>query len=147
MPAQITVAYHDFYPNRLVLERIARQWEERLGVRTELAERDYADPSQVGIDASFVLRYPAFNHPYAFFDQCESVAPDPVLRDLLCGFAAGEPESGNAVVSHLRATAPVLRLFEVVGHWLAHPRVTGFRWPSDAVFDFTALRCSDESPS
>ena len=37
----------------------------------------------------------------------------------------------------------MLRLFEVIGNWLASPRIAGFTWPTDAVFDFTGLRRID----
>lgn len=140
LPSAIRIAYHDFYPNRQVLERLAGQWKQRLGISTELVERDYSDLSRDGVDASFVLRYSAFDHPYALFDQCATLMRDPAFDHLLQRFAADEPGSQAETELHLGTTLPVLRLFEVLGHWLANPRVTGFSWPSDSAFDFTRLR-------
>ena len=143
MPSRIRVCYNDFYPNREVLEKLSLQWHHRLGIRTELVERDYADLSRNDVDATFALRYSAFEHPYAFFDQCATLMSDPAFDRLLQSFAAGEQGSKNAIECQLRTTVPVLRLFEVIGHWLADPRVVGFRWPSDSRFDFTQLRRLD----
>jgi hypothetical protein len=69
-PPRLCISYHDFYPNRSVLERLSMQWRDRLGMDTELVERDYADWGEDEADGSFVLRYLPFNHPYAYFDQC-----------------------------------------------------------------------------
>jgi peptide/nickel transport system substrate-binding protein len=147
MPSRIRVCYNDFYPNREVLEKLSLQWHQRLGIRTELVERDYSDLSRDDVDAIFALRYAAFTHPYAFFDQCATLMSDPAFDRLLQRFAAGEQGSSDAIERHLHTTVPVLRLFEVIGHWLANPRVVGFRWPSDSAFDFTQLRCLDGCPS
>lgn len=143
MPSRIRVCYNDFYPNLEVLEKLCQQWRQRLGIRTELVERDYADTSRDDVDAVFALRYPAFKHPYAFFDQCATLMHDSRFDDLLHRFAAGQHESREAIEDRLRTTVPVLRLFEVIGHWLASRRVAGFRWPSDSTFDFTQLRRLD----
>jgi hypothetical protein len=143
IPSRLRISYNNFYPNRQVLEKLSIQWQERLGIRIELVERDYADLSRDEVDASFALRYSAFKHPYAFFDQCATLMSDPVFDGLVQRFGAGEQGSRYALVRHLRATAPILRLFEVIGHWLANRRVVGFSWPSDSVFDFTKLRLLD----
>ena len=143
MPSRIRVCYNDFYPNREVLEKLSLQWHQRLGIHTELVERDYADLSRDDVDATFALRYPAFKHPYAFFDQCATLMSDSAFDRLLHRFAAGQHGSRDAIEHHLHTTVPVLRLFEVIGHWLTNPRVVGFRWPSDSTFDFTQLRRLD----
>lgn len=140
MPSRIRICYNDFYPNREVLEELSLQWRQRLAIRTELVERNYADLSRDDVDAAFVLRYPAFNHPYAFFDQCATLMSDSTFDDLLYRYAAAEQGSLEIIEDRLRSTVPVLRLFEVIGHWLVNPRVVGFRWPSDSTFDFTQLR-------
>jgi peptide/nickel transport system substrate-binding protein len=143
LPSCIRISYHDFYPNRLVLQEIICQWRDRMGIKTELVERDYADFSRGDVDACFALRYSAFKHPFAFYAQCAALTQDLVLDRLLQRFAACEPGSFEVIRNHVDKTVPVLRLFEVIGHWLAGPRTTGFSWPTDAVFDFTSLRRND----
>ena len=88
----------------------------------------------------FVLRYLPFNHPHAYFEQCATLMSDPSFDRLLEQSATGDEEALNTMNQHVQATLPMLRLFEVIGNWLASPRVAGFTWPSDAVFDFTGLR-------
>lgn len=143
LPSRIRVCYNDFYPNREVLERLRMQWQQRLGIDTDLVERDYADLSCDDVDARFVLRFAAFNHPYSYFDQCATVMSDSAFDQLLQRFAAGKRGSQHAIEQCLDTTVPLLRLFEVIGHWLANPRVVGFRWPTDSTFDFTQLRRLD----
>jgi len=140
LPSCIKISYHDFYPNLLVLQELAYQWRDRLGIDTEFVVRDYADFSRDEVDACFALRYSAFKHPFAFYAQCTALTQDPVLDRLLQSFAACEPGSLEALRDRLDQTVPILRLFEVIGHWLSGPRVTGFSWPTDAAFDFTRLR-------
>jgi hypothetical protein len=144
---RVRIAYHDFPPNREVLEEVRGQWRVRLGVDTELVERDYADRSRAGVDASFVLGYAAFTHPYAEFDQCAGPLRDPEFDRLLQAFAAEAPGSRHALEHHIDTAVPVIRLFEVIGHWLASPRVEGFDWPTDSMFDFTGLRLVDRGQS
>ena len=139
LPRRIRISYHDFYPNRQVLEHVSIQWHERLGIRVELVERAYADWRDDDADASFVLRYLPFNHPYAYFDQCATLMADPEFDRLLERFAGGD-EVQDAMNHHVHEKLPMLRMFEVLGNWLASPHVTGFSWPTDAVFDFAALR-------
>ncbi|HTY28050.1 MAG TPA: hypothetical protein VMD51_07890 [Mycobacterium sp.] len=123
-----------------MLQELAYQWRDRLGIDTEFVVRDYADFSRDEVDACFALRYSAFKHPFAFYAQCTALTQDPVLDRLLQSFAACEPGSLEALRDRLDQTVPILRLFEVIGHWLSGPRVTGFSWPTDAAFDFTRLR-------
>jgi hypothetical protein len=143
IPSQLRIGYHDFYPNRLVLEELGLQWRNRLEMRVELVERDYADPREDDADGSFVLRYLPFNHPYAYFDQCATLMADPAFDGLVQRFAAGDEKSGDAMNHHVQKVLPMIRLFEVIGNWLANPHVTGFSWPTDAVFDFSGLRRID----
>ena len=142
-PSRLRISYHDFYPNRAVLEQVGLQWRERLGIRIEILERNYADWEEDDADASFVLRYLPFNHPHAYFDQCATLMADPAFDRLLQRFAAGDEETRHTMNHHVQETLPMLRLFEVIGNWLASPRVAGFTWPTDAVFDFTGLRRID----
>lgn len=143
IPSQLRISYHDFYPNRSVLEELSLQWRDRLGIRIELVERDYADWKEDDADASFVLRYLPFGHPYAYFDQCATLLAAKDFDRLLERFAAGDEESGAVMNRHVQSALPMLRLFEVIGNWLSSPDVSGFSWPSDAVFDFTRLRRLD----
>jgi len=143
IPPRLCISYHDFYPNRSVLERLSMQWRDRLGMDTELVERDYADWGEDEADGSFVLRYLPFNHPYAYFDQCATLLADTAFDRLLQRFAAGDEESRAAMNHHVQTTLPMIRVFEVMGNWLAAPRVAGFSWPTDAVFDFAGLRRVD----
>jgi hypothetical protein len=147
IPEHLRISYHDFLPNRPVLEALKRQWAERLGIHTELVERDYADQSRADVDASFVLGYAAFAHPYAEFDQCAGPLRDAEFDRLLRRFAAEAPGSRQALERRIETAVPVIRLFEVIGHWLVSPRVDGFVWPSDSVFDFTRLRLVDRGQS
>ena len=139
-PPRLRISYHDFYPNRAVLEQAALQWRERLGMDIELVERSYANWRDEDAEASFVLRYLPFNHPHAYFDQCATLMADPAFDRLLERFATGDEEVRDTMNDHVQEALPMLRLFEVIGHWLASPRVAGFTWPTDAVFDFNGLR-------
>jgi peptide/nickel transport system substrate-binding protein len=141
--SQLRISYHDFYPNRAVLEHVALQWRERLGMEIELVERAYEDWREEDADASFVLRYLPFNHAHAYFDQCAMLIRDPAFDRLLERFAAGDEEARHIMNYHVQEGLPMLRMFEVIGNWLAGPQVTGFSWPADAVFDFTGLRRID----
>ena len=147
IPSQLRISYHDFYPNRLVLEKLGVQWQQRLGIRTEFVERDYsdwdADWDHDNADGSFVLRYLPFDHPYAYFDQCATLLADEGFDRLVQNFAAGAEEAMVAMNHQVQSALPMIRVFEVIGNWLASPRVAGFSWPTDAVFDFTMLRCAD----
>jgi hypothetical protein len=143
IPSQLRISYHDFYPNRSVLEELSLQWWDRLGIRIELVERDYADWKEDDADASFVLRYLPFDHPYAYFDQCATLLADKDFDRLVQRFAAGDEESGAVMDRHVQSALPMIRVFEVIGNWLSSPDVSGFSWPSDAVFDFTRLRRLD----
>lgn len=142
-PSELRIGYHDFYPNREVLEQLSAQWQAQLGIHCELVERDYAvwQPAD-HTDGSFALRYLPFNHPYAHFDQCAALMTDPAFSKLMMRFAAGE-DTRDAMNTIVQETLPMIRLFEVIGNWLTNPRVTGFNWPTDAAFDFSALRCDD----
>jgi hypothetical protein len=119
------------------------QWRDRLGLDIELVERDYADWGEDEADGSFVLRYLPFNHPYAYFDQCATLMADPAFDMLVWQFAAGDEESLVAMNHRVQEELPMIRFFEVMGNWLANPRVVGFSWPTDAVFDFVGLRRVD----
>ena len=143
IPSRLRISYHDFYPNRQVLEHVSLQWQNRLGIRVDLVERAYADWREDDVDASFVLRYLPFNHPYAYFDQCATLMADPDFDRLLERFAAGDERARQAMNNHVREKLPMLRMFEVVGNWLARPDVAGFSWPTDAIFDFASLRRTD----
>jgi hypothetical protein len=143
IPSQLRISYHDFYPNRLVLEKLSAQWRQRVGIRMELVERDYADWDDDDADGSFVLRYLPFDHPYAYFDQCATLLADEGFDRLVQSFAAGTEESVDAMNQQVQSALPMIRVFEVIGNWLASPRVAGFSWPTDAVFDFTMLRRTD----
>ena len=90
IPPRLCISYHDFYPNRAVLERLSMQWRDRLGMDIELVERDYADWGEDEADGSFVLRYLPFIHPYAHFDQCAILLKDTAFNRLLERFAAGD---------------------------------------------------------
>ena len=115
-PSQLRISYHDFYPNRAVLEQVGLQWRERLGIRTELVERDYSDCGEDDADASFVLRYLPFNHPHAYFDQCATLMADPAFDRLLERFAAGDEETRHIMNHHVQETLLMLRLFEIIGN-------------------------------
>jgi hypothetical protein len=143
IPPRLRISYHDFYPNRSVLERLSMQWRDRLEMDTELVERDYADWGEDEADGSFVLRYLPFNHPYAYFDQCATLMADPAFDMLVWQFAAGDEESLVAMNHRVQEELPMIRFFEVIGNWLSSPRVAGFSWPTDAVFDFVGLRRVD----
>lgn len=143
VPSKLRISYHDFYPNRQVLEKLSLRWRDRLGMRIEFVERDYADWREDDADASFVLRYLPFIHPYAHFDQCAILMKNTAFNRLLERFAAGDEGAGAAMNHHVQTTLPMIRVFEVMGNWLASPRVAGFSWPTDAVFDFSGLRRID----
>jgi peptide/nickel transport system substrate-binding protein len=143
IPPRLCISYHDFYPNRSVLDRLSMQWRDRLGMDIELVERDYADWGEDDADGSFVLRYLPFNHPYAYFDQCATLMADPAFDILVRRFAGGDEQSLVAMNHRVQEERPMIRLFEVIGNWLSNPRVTGFSWPTDAVFDFVGLRRVD----
>ncbi len=120
-PSPLRISYHDFYPNRLVLELLSAQWRDRLGIQCELVERDYADWHEDDADASFVLRYLPFDHPYAYFDQCATLLADTAFDRLLERFAAGDEESEDVMNHHVQDALPMIRVFEVIGNWLTSP--------------------------
>ena len=129
-PSQLRISYHDFYPNRAVLGAGSacsggNDWE--CGPKSSSGTMRTGGEDDA--DASFVLRYLPFNHPHAYFDQCATLMADPAFDRLLERFAAGDEETRDTMNNHVQETLPMLRLFEVIGNWLASPRVAGFTGP------------------
>lgn len=124
----LVIGYHEYYPNRQIAELVARQLERNLGMASELLPLDYASGSADGADLLLVLRYPAFNHPYAVFEPCNLFTADPLLDMALADLRAHVDWSEQTIrraLVRLAEICPVIPVVHVDGHWLARPGLAG----------------------
>lgn len=127
-PRQLVIGYHEYYPNRQIAELVGRQLERNLGLATELLPLDYASGTAAGADLLLVLRYPAFNHPYAVFEPCNLFLADPKLDAALTELRARVDWSEQTIrqaLIRLAEVCPVIPVVHIDGHWLARPGLAG----------------------
>lgn len=107
----LRISFNDYYPNAEVVELVRAQWLRHLGLRSRAVRASFTGRGARRADATLALRFPPFPHP-----SCAAEHERAATRDL------------------------VIPLFHVPNHYVKDPRVTGFRYPTDANFDFSGLR-------
>lgn len=130
--ASLTLAYCEFYPNRLICEWLADCWR-RIGVRVHLQRSPYPPPSDwSSLRADGVLRIsgPIFPHPSAMLLALELNGAPRSVREAraMCllhgvGVLDGKPE----LVAYLNSHPTSVPIAQLNGHSLVAPRVKGFR--------------------
>jgi ABC-type transport system substrate-binding protein len=147
----LRIYYNDYHPNREVIEAVAAQWRDVLGIRTELVTIDFKDTGRTDFDLILALRYPTIPSAWSTLEHFV------LLSGLLGARNAGEQarvlsawtEGGCETPLPLKTfralfldSFPVVPLFQIIGHWLERLGLR-FPYPQDGYFVYSDMRGSD----
>ena len=142
---RLRLMLNDYEPNLAVCEALAQQWQEALGIRTELVCVDFEDIAREDFDVLLALRYPSFPHAWATIEHLgqQLASQNPVAfgryRRLMLEWLHAPPDRAlpmDEFAKVLDESLPVIPLFEVLGHWLQRDLPWGFEYPDNGYFHY-----------
>jgi ABC-type transport system substrate-binding protein len=146
----LKIYYNDYHPNREVIEAVAAQWRDVLGIRTELVAIDFKDTGRTDFDLILALRYPTIPSAWSTLEHFVLLSGLLGARNageqarVLSAWTDGEHET-DLPLKIFRGlivdSFPVVPLFHIIGHWLERLG-SGFRYPQDGYFVYSDVRGS-----
>jgi ABC-type transport system substrate-binding protein len=150
----LIILYNDYYPNRMVLERICGQWRDSLGVKTQIVAVPFCRPARTEYDLMMTLRVPVFDHVYAalegfsfgmqhFSSSAEARRFGYLLESVGTSTGSEIHEASLAASGLIFRNLVSLPLFQVQNLYMIRPEIQGFRFPQRTYFEFANLRWLD----
>jgi hypothetical protein len=147
----LTLAYYDYYPNKIVAECVLASWRQHLGIRCRAVRMPFSSPADTRADVRLQLRFPKYKHVLARREAEIACLLQYCLRDAWASDALG---SLNEIIKSehpdqmafdefecaLSKGYCAVPLYELKSVYLISEAVQGFQYPHDAQFSYLDLR-------